>query len=123
MGSSCLFLLPPVHEAERRVRRRHDDQRGVQPVGPVAKDHGRWGRRGGRLWLLALSRPRRVAFRMLKARGNINVLVFQVPSMAERLESTGGVVPEFVKLGRPRGRMIQVVSAPTGPCSWEIQAP
>ncbi|CAK9103019.1 unnamed protein product [Durusdinium trenchii] len=28
--------------------------------------------------------------------GNINVLVFRVPDMAERLESTGGIVPEFV---------------------------
>ena len=28
--------------------------------------------------------------------GNINVLVFRVPDMADRLESTGGIVPEFV---------------------------
>ena len=28
--------------------------------------------------------------------GNINVLVFRVPEMAERLDSTGGIVPEFV---------------------------
>eukprot|EP00438_Fugacium_kawagutii_P023192 Skav215053 [mRNA] locus=scaffold1021:239020:246877:- [translate_table: standard] len=28
--------------------------------------------------------------------GNINVLVFRVPQMAERLAATGGIVPEFV---------------------------
>lgn len=28
--------------------------------------------------------------------GNINVLVFRVPEMAERLAATGGIVPEFV---------------------------
>jgi len=28
--------------------------------------------------------------------GNINILVFKVPEMAERLETTGGIVPEFV---------------------------
>jgi len=28
--------------------------------------------------------------------GNINVLVFRVPEMSQRLESTGGIVPEFV---------------------------
>lgn len=44
---------------------------------------------------------RKVTLRMPCAPGgNINVLVFQVPSMAERLESTGGVVPEFVWLER-----------------------
>lgn len=31
-----------------------------------------------------------------KVQGNINVLVFRVPEMAERLDSTGGIVPEFV---------------------------